>query len=651
MTSRFFLVFFLSLIMVGCGPSDPETGREAPVDAAKTAEAPTSEPVAEEPAFETYSIEQFMDTESLVGASFSADGKRVAYSSNRSGVYNIYVQRTMGGPAEQMTFSTTSPRFLEGFFPRDARLLFSGDEGGNELTHIYLLERSEEVVDLTPGEGHKADFIDFSGDGKRFWISTNERDNAVFDIYEYEVSTLERELLLENRFDAFLGPVSPDGRYVALSRVHLRSDTDILLWDRTTGEATTFVADEGEVANTAQTFSADSSALYYTTDRDSEFRYLVRRDLESGEETVIYQPEWDVTSANRSRGNKYLTATVNEDARTTLRLFNAETHEPYETSPPEGGSVSQAVFSADDDRMVFYLNGSRQPSDLYYTSLLMGAPPPKPLTSALNDDIDPEHLVDGEVIRFESYDGMEIPGVLYRPHSASAENPAPALVMVHGGPGGQARIGYSALKQYLVNHGYAIFDINNRGSSGYGKTFYAADDRCHGECDLGDVVASRNMLAEKDWIDGERIGIIGGSYGGYMVAAALAFEPEVFEVGVNIFGVTNWLRTLESIPAWWGPQRDALFAELGDPATDAERLRQISPLFHADNIVKPMIVLQGANDPRVLQVESDEIVQALRDNGIPVEYVLFEDEGHGFRNRDNEIEGYKAIREFLATHL
>ncbi|MDT8438736.1 MAG: prolyl oligopeptidase family serine peptidase [Wenzhouxiangellaceae bacterium] len=647
MISRFLLVLVSGLMLVACGPS--EQGTEAAVVVPSETVAP--EAAAGEADFQTYTIEQFMDTENLLGASFSADGKRVAYSSNRSGVFNVYVQRTVGGRPEQWTFSTTSPRYVQSFFPRDDRLLFSGDEGGNELDHVYLRERDGEIVDLTPGEGLKASFVGFSGDGSKFWISTNERDKAVFDLYEYSAGTLNRELLLENRFDAFLGPVSPDGRYVALSKVHLRSNTDILLWDRTTGEVTTLVADQGEVANSAQTFSADSSALYYTTDRDAQFSYLVRRELASGEETVIFQPDWDVTSAQRSRGNSYLTVTVNEDAQTVLRIFNAKTHDEIETVPPPGGTISSAVFSGNDERMAFYHGGSRQPRDLYYVSLLAGAPPPKPLTRSLNAEIDPEHLADGEVVRFDSYDGLEIPGILYRPHGASAESPVPALVMVHGGPGGQARIGYSALKQYLVNHGYAIFDINNRGSSGYGKTFYAADDRCHGECDLGDVVAGKDMLAELDWIDGDRIGIIGGSYGGYMVAAALAFQPDAFAVGVNIFGVTNWLRTLESIPAWWGPQRDALFAELGDPAVDGERLRRISPLFHAANITRPMIVLQGANDPRVLQVESDEIVQALRDNGVPVEYVLFDDEGHGFRKRANEIVGYQAIREFLAQHL
>jgi dipeptidyl aminopeptidase/acylaminoacyl peptidase len=177
------------------------------------------------------------------------------------------------------------------------------------------------------------------------------------------------------------------------------------------------------------------------------------------------------------------------------------------------------------------------------------------------------------------------------------------------------------------------------------------DDRRHGEADLADVVASKQMLIDTGFVDPARVGIIGGSYGGYMVLAALAFQPDVFSVGVNIFGVSNWLRTLTSIPAWWTAQRDALYAELGDPAVDAERLRRISPLFHADRIKRPLIVLQGANDPRVLQIESDEIVAAVRKNNVPVEYIVFPDEGHGFVKRENEIRGYKAVLDFLDAHL
>jgi dipeptidyl aminopeptidase/acylaminoacyl peptidase len=268
----------------------------------------------------------------------------------------------------------------------------------------------------------------------------------------------------------------------------------------------------------------------------------------------------------------------------------------------------------------------------------------------LNPNINPEDLVEGQVVRFASYDDLEIPGILYLPLQANENDSVPALVWVHGGPGGQSRVGYSALIQYLVNHGYAIYAINNRGSSGYGKTFYHLDDRKHGDVDLKDVVASKQMLIETGRINPQRIGIIGGSYGGYMVLAALAFRPDAFDVGVDIFGVSNWVRTLQSIPPWWESFRKALEQEMGD-FDDEEFLRAKSPLFHTEHIVKPLMVLQGANDPRVLKVESDEIVEAVKARGIPVEYVVFEDEGHGFVKKENQIRGYKAILDFVEAYL
>jgi dipeptidyl aminopeptidase/acylaminoacyl peptidase len=254
-------------------------------------------------------------------------------------------------------------------------------------------------------------------------------------------------------------------------------------------------------------------------------------------------------------------------------------------------------------------------------------------------------------VRFKSYDGVEVPGLLYKPHQASEERKAPALVWVHGGPGGQSRTGYSSLIQYVVNHGYVIYAINNRGSSGYGKTFFKMDDKKHGEADLDDCVAAKQMLAATGYVDPNKIGIIGGSYGGYMVLAALAFRPDTFAVGVDLFGVANWIRTLESIPPYWESFRQALYVEMGDPVEDRAYLDRISPLFHPEGIKKPLMVLQGANDPRVLKVESDEIVAAARKNGVPVEYVIFDDEGHGFVKKANEQRGYKAILDFLDKHL
>ena len=273
------------------------------------------------------------------------------------------------------------------------------------------------------------------------------------------------------------------------------------------------------------------------------------------------------------------------------------------------------------------------------------------MTDSLSKEIDPDDLVESQVVRFKSSDGLTIPSIFYKPHQASPENKVPALVWVHGGPGGQTRKGYSAFIQYLVNHGYAVLGINNRGSSGYGQTFFTADDRKHGREPLRDCVEAKAFLAGMPDIDPDRIGIIGGSYGGYMVLAALAFQPEEFAVGVDIFGVSNWLRTLESIPPYWEAQRQALYQEIGDPVKDRDMLKAISPVFHADKICRPLLVLQGQNDPRVIKPESDDIVAAVKKNGVPVEYVVFPDEGHGFTKKKNQIEGYSAVLKFLDKYL
>ena len=332
-----------------------------------------------------------------------------------------------------------------------------------------------------------------------------------------------------------------------------------------------------------------------------------------------------------------------------MSLYDIEQGKEVELPALPPGDLRSVRFSADEREIALIVNADNSPSNIFLIDRAAGSY--RQLTQALSPTIDQNHLVKSEIVRYQSFDDLEIPGVLYRPHGATRDNPVPAVVLVHGGPGGQSRTGYAAMIQHLVNHGYAVLAANNRGSSGYGKTFHHLDDKRHGEEDLQDIVFGRRYLESLEWVDGSKVGIIGGSYGGYMVAAALAFEPEVFDVGIDIFGVTNWVRTLQSIPPWWEAFKEALYDEMGDPATDAERHRRISPLFHANNIVRPTLVIQGANDPRVLQVESDELVAAIEANGVPVEYIVFPDEGHGFRKRENRITASDAYVRFLDTHL
>jgi dipeptidyl aminopeptidase/acylaminoacyl peptidase len=596
-----------------------------------------------------YSVDDFYKNSEFFGASWSPDRQKLLVSSNKSGIWNAYAVPATGGEAQPLTQSTTNSVFALSYFPADERVLYSSDQGGNELTHVYVRHPNGAIQDLTPGAKLKANFHGWSGDDRSFFVSTNERDPRYFDLYEISADSLKRTLLYRNT-DAFnIGPISRDKRYVALVKTRTTSDVDIYLHDRQAATTKNITEHTGTVNNRPSDFSPDNTKLLFVSDSGREFASLRSYDLATGAKATVYEQPWDVGGADYSKGGRFLTVYVNEDARPAARLLEASNLRPAPVAGMPEGLVRGVSVSPNDSAFAFYASDGSVPEELYAGAI--AGTPPKRLTTALNPNIRREDLVVPRVVRFKSYDGVEVPGVLYKPHQASSATKAPALVLVHGGPGGEAQVGYSALTQALVNHGYVVFDINNRGSSGYGKTFFAMDDRKHGEADLGDVVASKRMLAETGYVDTTKIGIIGGSYGGYMVLAALTMQPDAFKAGVDLFGISNWVRTLESIPPWWASFREALYVELGDPKTDSARLRRISPLFNADKIKVPLMVLQGANDPRVLKVESDEIVAAARKKGIPVEYVIFPDEGHGFMKKPNEISGYTQVLVFLDRYL
>ncbi len=585
------------------------------------------------------------------GHAFSATDGRILISSDETGVFNAYAVDPATGDREQLTTSDTNATYALSWFPEDNRLLVTADGGGDELSHVYLREEDGRLVDLTPGENVRAMFLGWSPDGTDMWVATNERDAASFDIYEIDTVAFETGVVFQNDDSLQIGSVSPDGRWLSLVRNRTSADSDILLLDLSApGSMPQLITEhEGNIAYGDYTFTPESDALVYATNEHGEYNQAWTYELATGDTAPLIEADWDVSFVSYSPSGRYRVHGINADASTQVSILDHETGEALPLPDLPAGELRSVRFSRDEGQIAFLINSSTSPSNLHMVDLAEQTQ--SQLTNALNPAISQTEMVEATVVRFESFDGLEIPGIMYRPHSASAENPVPALVWVHGGPGGQSRVGYSATIQHLVNHGYAVYAANNRGSSGYGKTFFHMDDRRHGEEDLSDIVAAGNYLRSLDWVADDQVGVIGGSYGGYMTAAALAFHPEEFEVGINIFGVTNWVRTLESIPPWWESIREALYDEMGDPAVDGERHRAISPLFHAENIVRPMLVVQGANDPRVLQVESDEIVEAVRANGVPVEYVLFPDEGHGFRRRDNRITASEAYLTFLEEHL
>ena len=596
-----------------------------------------------------HTIQEFMDITSYGGSSFSYDERSILIRSDESGVNNAFEIDLNTFDLKQLTFSDSNSISPISYFPNDKRFLFRSDQGGNEIWHIYLYNLDGSTIDLTPGKKSRSLFLKWANDKKSFFFSSNKRNPKYMDLYEMNIESFKSTLVFKNDAALNVGDISKNKKYLALSKTYTRNNSDLYLYNFDNQRLTKILFEEADVNHSSAGFSIDSETLYFVTDLDSEFRYLKKYSIKSGKVELVQKEDWDIGANYFSDNGKYRITAINKDSQTEIKILDTSSGKHLKLPKMPSGNISSVNISKSESLISFYHGSSQSPNNLYFYKI--GSRKLRRLTTSMNPLINQKHLGKAKVVRYRSFDGLEIPAIYYKPPQANINNKVSAIVRVHGGPGGQARVGYRASTQYLVNNGYAVLDINNRGSSGYGKTFQTLDDQAHGKGDLDDCVAAIDWLKSQDHIDGENIGILGGSYGGYMVMAAMAFRPDAFDVGVNIFGVTNWVRTLKSIPPWWEAARESLYKELGNPFTQEEYLYSISPLFHAENIKKPVLVLQGANDPRVLQVESDEMVEEIKKQNVPVEYVVFPDEGHGFSKKKNQITSNETILTFLNKYL
>ncbi|HYY98431.1 MAG TPA: prolyl oligopeptidase family serine peptidase [Pyrinomonadaceae bacterium] len=455
--------------------------------ARQTASRAKPEAAARARAVRQYTIEQFMDTTRVGGSSFSADEKQILFHSNKTGIFNVYTVPVRGGAAKQLTDSTKESTYAVSYFPADPRFIYTYDRGGNENSHLYVRESDGTERDLTPGEKTKANFLGWAFDRKSFFYSTNERDPRFFDVYEMALADFKPRLVYKDEAGFDFGDISNDKRYIAFQKNGgSQADSDVYLYDATTKELKNLTAHTGDVANSPQTFDPQSKSLYFLSDAGAEFRYVARYDLATGKTEVVEKAPWDVIYTYFSRGGKYRVTATNEDARTVIKIYDAKTNRPVPLPRMPNGDITGVNISPSERLMAFYLNGDRSPSNLYVYDFATRKA--TRLTDSLNPQIGPADLVESENVRFKSFDGMEIPSILFKPQQSDAAHKAPAVLLIHGGPGGQTRAGYSALSQYLANHGYVVLGVNNRGSSGYGKTFYAADDGKHGREPLWDCV-------------------------------------------------------------------------------------------------------------------------------------------------------------------
>ena len=597
-----------------------------------------------------YSIEQLYNNLSVEAAAFNTDESRVLVSNNSSGIYNIYELNIGDTMMTPLTSSKKESFFAVQYLPGSDKFIYSADQGGNENSHLYLKSRNDTALkDLTPWPGSNNSFSGWSDDKKSMYITSNKRNPKLFDLWKLDTATWKASLFYQNDSALNVSGVSKSERYITLNKSITTDRNELYLYDR--NNKSMKLLSNGNEANWFSTgIEKNDSNLYYTTNDGNEYSYLVKYNINSGKADKIYQDKWDVAGMDLGEKEKYHIIYVNEDGKNKVLLFDHATNQPVSFPEIKDGDVQSVLISPSEKNLLLNVGSSTSPVNLYAYN--MENKELKRLTSTLNKAIDENDLVKAEVVRFKSFDGKEIPAIYYRPLQAGKDNKVAALVWVHGGPGGQSRVGFSNSVQYLVNHGYAVLAVNNRGSSGYGKTFYKLDNKQHGIGDLNDCVYGKKWLAKQDYIDSNAIGIYGGSYGGCMVLNALCFYPDEFKAGVDLFGVANWLRTLRSIPPYWESFKKALYDEMGDPnSADSVHLKNVSGLYNYQKITKPLIVFQGANDVRVLKIESDEIVAGVKKNNVPVEYVLYPDEGHGFVKKENQMTTSKRTLEFLDKYL
>ena len=614
--------------------------------------------------------EVFFGDPEIAGGKISPDGKHISFLKTYKGHLNIWV-KGIDEPfeaARPMSADTTRPVFRYLWTKDGKYLLYIQDKGGNENFHLYAIDPTEKLKDgqevpdardLTPIEGITVTFYAFPEKTPDIiYIGLNDRDERYHDVYRLTISTGERELVFENTEGFSVFDFDLDGRLrVATKKTEDGGDEffrvdgkELTSVYRVTNEETAYIL----------RFQKDGKRAYMVTNKgeDTDLEQLVLFDPQTGAtEYVESDPEKEVDfgGAMFSNVTKELVATTYEGARLRIYWKDKKWEEAYKKLKKElkkeiGDGDLILTSSTKDDRLhIVAVTSDINPGVAYLYNMETGETKflyrPRP-------NLPSEHLAKMEPVKFTSRDGLTIHGYLTVPKGVKAKN-LPVIINPHGGPWARDSWGYNPEAQFFANRGYAVMQVNFRTSTGYGKAFFNAGKKKWGEEVQNDITDAVHYLIDKGIADPDKVAIYGGSFGGYATLAGLAFTPDLYCCGVDYVGVCNLLTLLSSIPPYWETMRNFFNEQVGDPNNpeDVERLKRQSPLFSADKIKAPLLVVQGGNDVRCKVPESKQIVIAMRDLGRDVEYLIADDEGHGFVGADNRTAFRVAQEKFFAKHL
>jgi len=592
-----------------------------------------------------YTAEKFEKNKYMSGGSFSKKGSKILYTSDETGLPAIWAYNINTKEKTLLHADSVNAVYSITLYGDKDNLIYITNPGGGSSMHLY--DKGDDIItNITPGENIRARWRGDKEDNSGIFYSSNSRSPRKFDLYEYNFADKSSKLIFQNDTKYSTSKTSYNYKYILLHEGVTEDITNLHLYDIKNNTSINISPENNDGNFYGQGFSLDNKDLYYLTNHGNEFMYLEKYNIETKRKTALIKEDWDIVAISFSSDHNFLAFYTNENGRARVKVKDLQKDEFVDIPFLKDAEIEKLRFGPNNKYLSLQVAGYNQPKNIWLLNLKTGEA--EQIISSLNDEIDASDLSKPQDITITSFDGLEIPAFLYEPHS-SVKNGA-ALVWTHGGPGGQFRTNYNQYIQFAVNQGYTVLAVNNRGSSGYGKTFKTLDNQKHGKDDLQDIIKGKELLASMEGIDKDRIGIIGDSYGGYLVLAALTFHPDEFAFGIDMFGISNWLQVLNNTPDFWAARKKALFEEMGDPKKDSLMLYNKSPLFFSDNIKKPLMVIQGANDPKVHQSESDSIVERVRANKVPTEYILFEDEGHGIRKKENQIETMTRIGEFLKQH-
>lgn len=581
--------------------------------------------------------------------SFSPDGSRVAFVTNISGLPQVWTMPAAGGYPVLVTAFDDPVGFVR-WSPDGGWLVFNVAPGGGLNEQIYVARPDGSGLRRLTEGGRENNFLgDWTHDGRHVFFSSNRRDPASTDSYLSDVATGAAKMVAENKGTGGIEDVSRDGRRAVVNRVRSRGDNNLYLVNVADGAEALLTPHEGPGTFGGAQFSPDGRAVYFASNKERDLLAFARVRIDDAGrpgtvEVLAARDDAELSGGVMNEQGTTFALAWNVAGRSELAFYDTASGKmtPGPKLPSE--ILGRLEFSKDGKRLALVLSGASAPADIWVLDL--ASKQFTQLTRSPHAGVELSKLVRPELVRYKAHDGLGLSGWLYRPHGA--KGPVPVVLSFHGGPEGQERPGFNSTYQALLSRGIGVFAPNVRGSSGFGKRFVNLDNGALRENGVRDIKASVDYVVGAGIADPKRVGIMGGSYGGYMVMAGLADYPELFAAGANLYGVVNFETFFKHTQPWMAAISKV---EYGDPEKESEMLRRLSPIHRVERVRAPTIVLHGANDTNVPVVEAEQVVENLKRRGVPVEYVLFPDEGHGWRKTPNRIRAAVSIVRFFETHL